>query len=249
MDGVANILFYRDWWEVAKELQDEARLSLLDGIFAYVFDGVKPADPMTALICRTIDRDKAKHQEVSEKRRAAAQKKWQKTKDANADFAMQKMQMQILHYDNINNSELLSTSNEVSNNDEEKDKKRKINFSKKEKETPAKFIPPTVEEVADYCRQRNNGIDAEAFVAFYESKGWMVGNNKMKRWQSAVITWEKRHPENKQDKRLGVDEWIEPDGRRTYGSGRASVPMEAPPRPSKYHRWIPSLNAWDDNPI
>ncbi len=32
-------------------------------------------------------------------------------------------------------------------------------------------------------------MDAEAFWNFYESKDWMIGKNKMKKWQSAVITW------------------------------------------------------------
>jgi len=58
-----------------------------------------------------------------------------------------------------------------------------------------KFIPPTVEEVKAYCESRKNNIDAEAFVAFYESKNWMIGKNKMKNWQSAVITWEKHRKE------------------------------------------------------
>ena len=55
-----------------------------------------------------------------------------------------------------------------------------------------RFSPPTVEEVAAYCRERNNNVDAQAFVDFYESKGWMVGNSKMKDWQAAVRTWEQR---------------------------------------------------------
>lgn len=55
----------------------------------------------------------------------------------------------------------------------------------------SKFITPTVEQVRAYCEQRNNGIDPEAFVNFYESKGWMIGKNKMKKWQAAVVNWEK----------------------------------------------------------
>jgi hypothetical protein len=54
-----------------------------------------------------------------------------------------------------------------------------------------KFIPPTVEEVRAYCRERNNTVDAETFVDFYIGKGWMVGKNKMKDWKAAVRTWEK----------------------------------------------------------
>lgn len=53
-------------------------------------------------------------------------------------------------------------------------------------------IPPTVDQVEAYCKERNNGIDAEYFIAFYEAKGWMLGKNKMKDWKSAIITWEKR---------------------------------------------------------
>ena len=60
------------------------------------------------------------------------------------------------------------------------------------KEKLALFTPPTVEEVAAYCKERGNNVDAEQFIAFYTSKGWMVGKNKMKDWKAAVITWERR---------------------------------------------------------
>jgi hypothetical protein len=54
-----------------------------------------------------------------------------------------------------------------------------------------RFVPPTLEQVQDYCRERHNGVDAQRFVDFYESKGWMVGKNKMKDWKACVRTWEK----------------------------------------------------------
>ena len=58
--------------------------------------------------------------------------------------------------------------------------------------TRKRFSPPTVDEVREYCQSRSNGIDPEAFVAFYASKGWKVGRSPMKDWKQAVITWEKR---------------------------------------------------------
>ena len=58
---------------------------------------------------------------------------------------------------------------------------------------PARFVPPTVEEVAAYCQERRNGIDAQTFVDFYASKGWRVGSAAMKDWRAAVRTWEKRN--------------------------------------------------------
>ena len=60
-----------------------------------------------------------------------------------------------------------------------------------------KFTPPTLEEVETYCKERNNTVDAETFINFYESKGWFVGKNKMKDWKAAVRTWEKNR-DNKQ---------------------------------------------------
>lgn len=54
------------------------------------------------------------------------------------------------------------------------------------------FTPPSVEDVRAYCSDRGNDIDPETFVDFYQSRGWLIGKNKMKDWKAAVRTWEKR---------------------------------------------------------
>lgn len=54
------------------------------------------------------------------------------------------------------------------------------------------FTPPTPDEVSAYCRERGNAVDADRFCDFYASKGWMIGNQRMKDWRAAVRTWEKR---------------------------------------------------------
>lgn len=53
------------------------------------------------------------------------------------------------------------------------------------------FTPPTVEEVREYCQERNNGVNPEKWHDFYTSKGWMVGKSKMKDWKASVRTWER----------------------------------------------------------
>lgn len=58
-----------------------------------------------------------------------------------------------------------------------------------------KFIPPSAEDVQAYCKERSNSVDADKFVDFYASKGWMVGKNKMRDWKAAVRTWEKNRDE------------------------------------------------------
>lgn len=68
---------------------------------------------------------------------------------------------------------------------------------KQEKEVPKgtkkKFVPPTVLEVAAYCVERNNGIDAEAFVDYYAANGWVQGKSRkpITDWKACVRTWEK----------------------------------------------------------
>jgi len=59
-----------------------------------------------------------------------------------------------------------------------------------------KFKKPTIEEIEEYCKERKNGIDADRFYNFYESKGWYVGKNKMKDWKACVRTWEKKISDN-----------------------------------------------------
>ncbi len=54
-----------------------------------------------------------------------------------------------------------------------------------------RFIPPILEEVKAYCKERNNNVDTQRFIDFYSAKGWMVGKNKMKDWKAAARTWEK----------------------------------------------------------
>jgi hypothetical protein len=54
------------------------------------------------------------------------------------------------------------------------------------------MTPPALEDVQHYCLSRRNGIDPGAFIDYYESVGWMVGKKKMKDWQAAVRTWERR---------------------------------------------------------
>ena len=72
--------------------------------------------------------------------------------------------------------------------DTEKDKEK---INKKENSTKH-FVKPTLAEVKAYCESRHNGLDAEAFIAYYESVGWKVNTKPMRDWKAAVITWEKR---------------------------------------------------------
>ena len=66
-----------------------------------------------------------------------------------------------------------------------------------------RFIPPTVDEVQAYCDQRSSWlIDPQAFIDYYEARGWMLNKNrKMVDWKAAVRTWEHNERERQEKER------------------------------------------------
>jgi hypothetical protein len=56
-----------------------------------------------------------------------------------------------------------------------------------------RFVHPTQDEVVAYCRERNKGVDPEAWFDHYSANGWKVGKSglPMRDWQAAIRTWER----------------------------------------------------------
>ena len=74
--------------------------------------------------------------------------------------------------------------------------KNSIDKNSIDKNIATAFKKPTVEEIENYCLERKNNVDAQTFYDFYESKGWLIGKNKMKDWKACVRTWEKSDKKN-----------------------------------------------------
>ena len=79
------------------------------------------------------------------------------------------------------------------------------NDKNEKKNNRGKFIPPSIDEIKEYCKERNNNIDAEQFHDFYSSKNWFVGKNKMKDWKAAVRTWERNNKKEEPRTTRGSD--------------------------------------------
>ena len=73
---------------------------------------------------------------------------------------------------------------------------RKIDSPTEREKKPARFVPPSKEEVFDYCMDENLGIDVDRFYDYYSSKGWKVGNVSMKDWKAAARNWARRDKEH-----------------------------------------------------
>lgn len=66
---------------------------------------------------------------------------------------------------------------------------------------------PTLEEVKAYCEERNNNVDAQRFIDFYEANNWTDSKgNKVKSWKQKVITWES-HQDNNVKKQEELPSW------------------------------------------
>ena len=54
------------------------------------------------------------------------------------------------------------------------------------------FVPPTLEEIEAYCRERKNNVDAKYFFEYYSEGNWVdAKGNKVRNWKQKLITWEK----------------------------------------------------------
>jgi len=73
-----------------------------------------------------------------------------------------------------------------------------LNTTSNNTSNKGRFTPPTLDEVIDQCNFSGANIDPQGFIDFYESKGWMIGKNKMKCWKSAIRTWARKDKEKSQ---------------------------------------------------
>lgn len=269
-----TIVIHRDWLIPTDEMSDAEYREYLDAIFAYAFEGKRPEDRSLRMLLRLvfqhIDNYEAKYDKSIQQRKEAVKKRWERYRrehglDASTDDTTVCDPIRDNTGDTVTDTDTVTgtvtgTGVPVELGTENKEKtpngvKKKVAAATAapvapQQESKAKrFTRPSVEEVRAYCEERGNGVSAEAFVDFYESKGWKVGNSPMKDWRAAVRTWEKRDGRGARKTadgaavNLGEDEWIDSLGTRRYGTGKP-VPMSAPPRPGADYYWSKESNSW-----
>ena len=74
-----------------------------------------------------------------------------------------------------------------------------------------KFVPPTLEEIENYCKEKNYNIDTQFFYEYFTEGNWVDSKgNKVKNWKQKIITWSKgKKTENKPIKNEWFDKKIE----------------------------------------
>lgn len=194
----------RDWFAMLESLPTvQSRWNVLYAVSIFAFDGVKP-DGLDTLeksvfmnIKNTISsrkrwnrfyskhKDKCRNQTFESNGSKTELKRLNQTFESNAVEQTEFSFNTVDSHGNLKKDNILDSSRDIKESVGKKDmmpetRKRRI------------FVKPTLDDVAEYCRQRGNNIDPEEFMAYYESKGWVVGKNApMKSWKSAVQLWER----------------------------------------------------------
>lgn len=186
IDGKKTCILYSSWADLFMDLPDELAGQLVKAVLAYTFKGEdaktgNPAlDAAMTMMRNKLDEDSDKYRTKVERiAQARAEKKKQAENSMKSDS---------------NQSEIKSVSDSVSVSVSDSVVPTVLN------KRDRAFRPPSLEDVKAYCRERGNSVDAEKWLDYYTSNGWMVGRNKMKDWKAAVRTWEKRE-EPKRDTR------------------------------------------------
>ena len=130
--------------------------------------------------------------EVSEKRKLAALARWRQNIENQSQTQAPASCRQVS--ENASVMQMQSNSNANAEHKVKEIKEKEIIKEREKEKTARRFIPPTVEEVKARIDEMGYTFDAEAFIAFYQSNGWMVGKSKMKDWRAAMVTWQKREP-------------------------------------------------------
>lgn len=165
-----SFILYADQKALFDQLPDDKAGELIKFILSYVNDDNPQTDDLIINLAFTpikqqLKRDLQKFEKTKESRseagKAGANKRWQNI---------------------ANDSKRISSITKIAVNDNVNVNDNVINNI---------FTPPTAIDVKNYCLERKNNVDAESFINFYASKGWMIGKNKMKDWKACVRTWEK----------------------------------------------------------
>lgn len=111
---------------------------------------------------------------------------------------------------------------------------------------------PALTDWLEYKKQRRETYKTQkSLEALFRSMLKLSGNNsetaKLIVEQSMANNWaglfELKQFPVPADMKLGCDERIE-NGRRTYGTGKATIPFDAPPRPSAQYAWNETTKQW-----
>lgn len=172
--------FFRSYYDVYNELSDKDKVQFMDALLDRQFLGIKP-DNLTGM---------AKFAYISQTNSIDTQVKGYEDKTG--------IKLGVASTPTVGGRQggSLPPTEQVQEKEKEKEK-----VQEKEKKKSGRFTPPSLQEIKNLAIERNYlNFNAETFLNFYESKGWMVGKSKMKDWKASAALWNSRNKNNENGK-------------------------------------------------
>lgn len=185
--------FYRSYYEALKVLPKRDQVGVMLAICAYALDAEEPAlsgVPLSVftLIRPTLDTGRNKARNRINKQKTNAEQKKNKPEQNGKEKEGEK--------EKEKEGESEGEKEGERENDSSLPPAPLSGGTALQKTTPrrTRFVPPSLEEVTAYVRERGSPVDPQGFIDFYAAKGWMVGKSPMKDWRAAcrnAESWER----------------------------------------------------------
>gem|GEM_PF-6064856 len=185
-----NIIYYKRWAKIASQMDDELRLIFFDAINAYILDGSVPSEDspiywVFLLMLEQLKADAEKYESISEKRKEAIKKRWEKSKktDTNEYKDIQNIQMYSNDTDNDNDN----INGNVNGNDKDNG-----NISTLSGTMDSSLSSPIVEDnIIESKASTSSDDDATLVLTPQEGGGKRVkdySDNVMRFWNHTMIS-------------------------------------------------------------
>ena len=168
MDEREQFTFYASFAKSIRRIRKAAdRAAAYDAIVDYALYGILPdLDKMPDAAAIVF--------ELSKPNLDASRKKAENGKRGGTAEAKGK-QEQSESKPEANGKQSTSKKENEKEDKKEKEKENKCLLSSSPKPSSPKFVPPTLEEVQAYCRERGNRVDAVRFWEYYQAGNWKDG--------------------------------------------------------------------------
>lgn len=198
-EKVRSFTLFEDQERMLDLMSDEQCGKLIRALYAHnVGREVEISDPLIQVvfwqIADAIDRVKAYAEAKRSAGQAGGKQSQAQAKQTSSTGQADTKQPEAWHGQQPStgqaNAPSVSISKSISSSKSKEENKKAVIGGK----NPPRFTPPSVEEVAAYCAERHNGIDAQRFCDYYQAQGWQLSNGRaLKDWRAAIRNWESRN--------------------------------------------------------
>lgn len=190
MGNMAYVKVFLSWVDETRKLKDAEKGRLIDAMVAYAMGDTDIDSRLTGneayvfpIFQARLDRDIAEFQNRSKANSLNGQKGGAPLGNSNAKSSQVKPKQ----------TKLTETNEFGKEKEKEKGEEKEEDKEEAPKGAKKKFVPPTLDEVVAYCRERNSPVDPKRFYDYFAVSGWVDSQGQpVRNWKQKLITWEGR---------------------------------------------------------